>query len=675
MAGEDIRGLLQRLGGGSVQTPPAPSPAVSDVSETSTAVSKTTKPITPNPFRHLPAPDPVPVEFVESAADLSALVERWLAAPPELVGLDLETTGLTPLLGAKVRTVQMLASGDGACHVIDTWAVGSQWPALLAPLFRLPSITWVAHNALFEVEHLAAAGIRFLSPLRCTYAAEYLLSRGVLPIVERVSAQGSGLDLASCCGRHLQVDVDKAPQVSDWGASTLSPEQIAYAAMDARLALDLWDVQRHLLDASDMLRVHQIESQALPAVAEARLTGLRLDLPKAEALLEQGQANLQALASHLAETLGVANVNSQRQVAAALEARGHSLPTTAAGNKSVAEEVLRPLYEKDAGLDPLKKHRAVQKNVRTYLQNWVALAKASPELRIYPQLRAIGAVTGRMSCPRGALPKPTTLHGVPSESDLRSLFVAAPGHLLVDGDWSAIEHRLAAAIYGEAAYVAIYSSDDPDPHSHTASAIYGRPITKADREERAVGKTANFCLQYGGGPKRLQAQLSQAFNREVPLTEARRVCDGWARAYPAIAAIRDRHRQQEPWEVRSAMGRLMADQMDLPAVPGESFAGAKPARMRSTNALAYPIQASGAELLKEALGLLMPRLWAELPGVRLCHVIHDEIVLEAPEELAQAAADLLLEVMQAPELEERYLRGVLPLVAEVKVGRTWADTH
>jgi toxin HigB-1 len=61
-------------------------------------------------------------------------------------------------------------------------------------------------------------------------------------------------------------------------------------------------------------------------------------------------------------------------------------------------------------------------------------------------------------------------------------------------------------------------------------------------------------------------------------------------------------------------------------------------------ALAFPIQAAGAELLKETLALLMPRLWTELPGVRLCHVVHDEILLEAPEALAPAAADLLLEV-------------------------------
>ncbi len=118
------------------------------------------------------------------------------------------------------------------------------------------------------------------------------------------------------------------------------------------------------------------------------------------------------------------------------------------------------------------------------------------------------------------------------------------------------------------------------------------------------------------------------------------------------------------------MGRRMAGLRLTKGEPGVAFSGAAPAQLRSTAALAFPIQAAGAELLKESPALLMPRLWSELPGVRLCHVIHDEILLEAPEALAQAAAELLLEVMQDPGCQDTYLRGVLPLVAEVSVGRT-----
>ena len=88
----------------------------------------------------------------------------------------------------------------------------------------------VAHNAAFEVEHLAAAGIRMRSPIRCIIAAAHLLSRGILPTPLRVRSRGSGLDLASCCGRVLKIQVEKEQQVSNWESPTLIPEQLAYAA-------------------------------------------------------------------------------------------------------------------------------------------------------------------------------------------------------------------------------------------------------------------------------------------------------------------------------------------------------------------------------------------------------------------------------------------------------------
>ena len=83
--------------------------------------------------------------------------------------------------------------------------------------------------------------------------------------------------------------------------------------------------------------------------------------------------------------------------------------------------------------------------------------------------------------------------------------------------------------------------------------------------------------------------------------------------------------------------------------------------LRSTAAQAFAIQTAGAELLKETLILLLPRLWSALPRVRLCHVVHDEIFLEVPEAMAQAAEDLLLEVMQDSGLQIRYPRDALPL--------------
>jgi len=603
------------------------------------------------PFQDLPLAHPVEISSVNSLSELKRLVRRWQSHPPTLVGLDVETAGLSPLRGAKIRTIQLQVDGEPSCWVLDVWSIGPEWAATLAPVFRSESTTWVAHNAAFEVEHLAAAGIRMLSPIRCTLTAAQLLSKGILP------TPLNGLDLVSCCGRLLKVQVYKEQQISNWDRAILTQEQ-AYAALDAWLTLELWKEQLPRLKKARMEKVHQVESQVLPAVAEARLTGIRLDKDKTSELsLQWGKKRekLNQIAYRLEKELKVDYINSNQQLAAISE---------------------RPFYLQNIFVPRVIEiidGAAGQKVANTYLYNWVALARLDQEQRIRPQLKSLGAITGRMSCPQGDL-FPSTLHGVPVGSELRELFIAAPGHLLVDGDWSAIEHRLAAAIYGEQAYVNIYNSDDPDPHSHTATSIFCRKITKADKEERVVGKMANFCLQYGGGPKRLQEQLAEGFNREVSIDEARKICQGWDKAYPAIARIRDRIRKNEPWEVISPLGRRMAGHRIVTHPTGSGFSKAVPERLKSTAALALLIQSATAELLKETLIMLMPRLWLELPGVKLCHLIHDEILLEAPEHLAQSAADLLLEVMQDSRLQQFYLKDVLPLVAEVRIGRTWAGT-
>lgn len=109
--------------------------------------------------------------------------------------------------------------------------------------------------------------------------------------------------------------------------------------------------------------------------------------------------------------------------------------------------------------------------------------------------------------------------------------------------------------------------------------------------------------------------------------------------------------------------------------PVARFSGSAPERLKSTAALPFPIQAAGAELLKEALTLLMPRLREEFPGALRCHLILVEIVPGAPVDLAPAPRDLLLEVMLNPCLQARYLEKDLPLVPDVRVGLLWAETH
>jgi len=135
----------------------------------------------------------VNISLVDSLPASQELVVRWQTNSPALVGLDLETTGLSPLLGAKIRTIQLQVAGEPSCWVLDAWSIGPEWAATLAPVFRSESTTWVAHNAGFEVEHLAAAGIRMLSPIRCSLTDAQLLSKGILSTPLRTTSNENGI--------------------------------------------------------------------------------------------------------------------------------------------------------------------------------------------------------------------------------------------------------------------------------------------------------------------------------------------------------------------------------------------------------------------------------------------------------------------------------------------------
>lgn len=642
------------------------------------------KPQVPNPFQDFPAPPPVPLERITELSQLQALVQRWQATPPDFVVLDVETTGLSPLVGAQVRLIQLLAEGEETTYVADAFALGNECFRGLEPLFAQQGTALIGHRIQFDLEMLRAAGLRCQAPVRCTQLAAKCLSRGRLPVALRISRTGQGLDLASCCGRLLKLNVAKDEQASAWGDcpepgvpfSGLSEAQVAYAATDVWLTRALWLAQEPKLAEADLEETLRIECEALAPVIECRVAGgLTLDLETARELLASGEKDLQRLEQRLHEGLGLENVRSQPQLAKALTERGHDLPTTEKGNQSTAEKVLRPLYEIDPELDPLREHRAIAKNCSTYLKNWVRLAALRDDRRIFPQLNNWGTGTGRMSVGKGELPAASAMHQVPRESAMRGLFRAASGCLLIAGDWGSIEYRLAAAIYGETAYVRILE-EGLDAHAYTAGKIYGRPIER-DAEghwppERAIGKICNFALQYGGGVPTIREQMSQALRREVPEAEAKEVVEGWDRAFPVLARIRDGHRRAKPWEVLSINGRRMAGGFPTKGEPGVRHGGFQTARLAAPKALNYPIQAAGAELLKEAVALLLPRLW-EIPGARLLHLVHDEIVIESPADRAQEAAEALRVAMEDPGLAEKYLRGVVPLVASVAIGETWAD--
>jgi DNA polymerase I-like protein with 3'-5' exonuclease and polymerase domains len=633
-------------------------------------------PPVPNPFADLPAPALPPIERVTTAERLAELVQAWLERRPEFLVLDLETTGLEVLAGARPRLMQLLPCDEATVALVDLWATPG-WEAPIAQLLAQRHTEICGHNVAFDLEQLRAVDLITTAEVRCTMQAAQALSGECLPNPKRVEAKGNGLDLASCAGRTLGLQISKELQTGGelgWGHcpepgvpfSGLGDDLLLYGAIDVEITKQLRLAYWPRLQEKGLLEVVRIEGNCLPAVIECRVAGgMLLDLPTAQAMLASGETDMARLEQMVQQGLGVENIRSTKQLADAVEGRGHQLPLTEKGNRSVSEDALRPIEDSD--LDPLKDYRALAKNVSTYLRNWVRIAEWDPEGKVRPQLKSWGTHTGRMSCPSGrALPAATTLQGVPKDSAFRALFVARPGHLLIGCDYGQIEQRMALSLYGEETYRLIFEQG-LDGHAHVASILHGEPIDKKDPRRDAC-KTPGFAMQYGG--------TEYTLIKDQGMTEkaAKAFVQAWRKAHPTLAAKRDEMHRIKPWEVRSINGRIMRTGFRTPSEPGVRHGGFKQTRFKAAPAVNYPVQSSSAELLKEALANLHRRLQAELPEVQICHICHDEIICEAPEHLAQQAAAILQEVMGSAALEAKYLQGTCRLEAEAVIGTSWKET-
>ncbi|QEY31981.1 hypothetical protein EVJ50_06760 [Synechococcus sp. RSCCF101] len=664
------------------------------------------------PFHTSPsieAPVPIPyagplpegVVYVATAEELPPISPR--AEHP--IGFDLETWSgrtdlwrhvarLHPFLGGRIRLAQ-LAIPSGKVWIVDVALIGQPAIDWLSELVRNPERTLIGHNLLFEASHLRAAGIRPLCRWWDTMLASQLI--GDLP---RQS-------LEAVAAHYLKRPMDKAAQTSQWGGA-LTEEQIAYAATDARILHPLQEALQGALARTDQLEAHRLDCGMVSACADGQDAGLRIDTAALASVVIEAKATRSGKVRELHQMLGIRNYRSGDQLHPALQAAvGAELRKRKAddadGNPvyvpSTSAEVLRPFAEHPA-VALLLELRDLDQTLKeaTWLQGDAAIGGG----RTRPSYRILGARTGRTTtsaqlgktAKSGSVPSDTQRYGEEAKQAgqphrvrlpqigcnfqgltgrTRAALVADPGHVLVDLDWSSIEVRLQAStrLYRDTGQRRIVL-EGIDPHCSIASQVCGRPIGKDDPERAAIGKVANFSLAYGCGVRNLQSQLAVAQGRPVSREEAQRVYDAWHRSHPEISRRMDLFgdRNDPVLEVRSVSRRRLRTQTFKPD-PQTGLLGTLP--LSRPNGINLPIQASGKDLLADAVGELWHRLDA-FPEVRVVGLIHDEILLSVPEAQAEEVKALALEVMTSARLQETYL-GDIPLEADANVATSWGEAH
>jgi DNA polymerase I-like protein with 3'-5' exonuclease and polymerase domains len=408
---------------------------------------------------------------------------------------------------------------------------------------------------------------------------------------------------------------------------------------EARKALVLEEAFRTLLEEDGLTHVAELEHALLPVVTEIEASGVPVDGAAWKRVTIAWATEAETLRKSISESLGIKNVDDDKQVLAALQRLGLAVERTS--GEALAQYSDHPIVSE------LTRYRRRIGFVRSSGKAVLEALARSTDGRVRTTIHQLGARTGRMSCEQ------PNLMGLPRDAEIRACIVAPPGMKLVIGDYKAIEMRVIADQTGDPELRNVFASPTGDPHKHTASIMLGKPESQIDDDEKKPAKPMNFGICFGMKPPSLVTYARKNFSVVFTLAQAEQFGTAFLNHYKGIREWHERTEREMPPELRTASGRVT-----YYPYSDEGF-----------NArLSFPIQGTAADGLKAAVVMLHPRL--RRLGARIILVVHDELLIECPEEHAEEVKALMRECMIAGMA--RYVPSV-PIAVEPKVRSTWAE--
>lgn len=547
------------------------------------------------------------VDVTDSAA-LRALEQAVTAAPYVAV---LAPDGLDTLT---------LCDGK-ACYALSWEQLGDDYNAFLRLLFS-DRVRKAGHNIKDLMRTLLDEGLPTDGFVFDTALAAYLLD-----------ATAGSYDLPRLAQTYLGEELPDAQSV--WA---LQP--VLHEKMDAQAMLPLYtDVELPLCPV--LARMEQagflVDRKALYDFGESLTSSI-----------EQLQQSIWALAGE------PFNIQSPKQLGSVLFER-LMLP---AGKKtktgwSTNAAVLDKLRGKHPIVEQILDYRTLTKLKSTYADG--LLKEISADGRIHTNFQMTVTATGRLSSTE------PNLQNIPVRRELgaqiRKMFVASPGRVLVDADYSQIELRLLAHIANDETMIAAFRSGE-DIHAVTASQVFGVPLAEVTPLQRSHAKAVNFGIVYG------ISAFSLAQDIGVFQSEAKAYMDSYFAKYHGVRAYMTRVVEQA--KADGYVTTLFGRRRDLPELKSSNF------NLRSFGervALNMPIQGTAADIIKAAMVRVDARMRAEHLQARLLLQVHDELIVECPAEEAETVKAILVDEM------EHVVDYRVPLLVDAKIGASWAEAH
>ena len=425
---------------------------------------------------------------------------------------------------------------------------------------------------------------------------------------------------------------------------------------DAGRLADLFARMKAEITARDEDRLYNdIEFPLAQVLADMTRTGVLVDRQGIEQFGEKLRQELAQVLDriHMETGSDSFNPNSPKQLGEMLfDTMGLPHGKKTQRGWSTDAETLESLRDYPLVEDVLE-YRAYQKLNSTYVEG--LLKVIGEDGRIHSTFNQTEARTGRLSSDN------PNLQNIPIRtelgSQLRAYFIAKPGCVLVDADYSQIELRILAHITGDEHMQQAFLNGE-DIHRSTAAKIYGIPQSEVTPRLRSSAKAINVGIMYGKGAYSLSKDIG------VTVKEADAFLKNYLDAFPKVSGYMDKTiaDAKERGYVSTLFGRRRA----LPELASSNFNVRSSGERMARNT---PIQGTAADVIKLAMVRVWKRLRAEKLDSRLILTVHDELIVEAPEAEAEYAARILREEM------EGCVAYAVPLSTDVHAGKNWLEAH
>jgi len=626
------------------------------------------------PLPEMPAIDRKSYECVQTVERLEAWIDKAFAA--RLVAVDTETSALDAMQ-ADLVGVSLATGPNEACYIPlghgsdDMFAEKPEQIAretalaMLKPLLESDAVLKVGQNIKYDLNVLARHDIHVAS-IDDTMIISFALDAG-----RSQDGIGGGHGMDELAQRHLGHTCLTFKEVCGTGKKAISFGEVPldrateYAAEDADVT---WRLHAHLkprLAVEGGTKVYErVDRPLIPVVAEMERHGIHVDRARLAGLSERFATEIARLEGEIHEIAGQEfAVGSPKQLGEILfDKMGYK-----GGKKGKSGQ-----YSTDQSV--LEKLDATGAPIATKVLEWRQLAKLKSTYtdalqqainprtnRVHTSYSLVGAQTGRLSS------TDPNLQNIPIRTEIgreiRQAFVAEPGNVLLAADYSQIELRLAAHMADVAPLREAFEAGE-DIHARTAKEMFG----EVDRDTRARAKTINFAILYGISRWGLAGRLG------IEADEAQDLIDIYFARFPGIQ--RYIVSTLESVRERGYSETLFGRKTWFPRINSKNQAERQGSERAAVNA---PIQGTSADIIKRAMARMGPVL-AEAglrpgapDGVRMLLQVHDELVFELPEDLAEKAKPVIERTMT--EAATPAVQLSVPLGIDIGTGRSWDDAH